>query len=408
MTNIEIISKKCSNFKCIWTTRSKYGSSIALSTFQLDRNWFKFHLQRNFTDFFVMNNIEIISKKCSNFKCVWTTRSKYGSSIALSNFQLDRNWFKFYLQWYWTDFFEMTNIEMISKKCSNFKCIWTTRSKYGSSIAMSNFQLYRNWFKFHLQWNWTDFFVMTNIEIISKKCSNFKCIWTTRSKYGSSIAMSNFQLDRNWFKFHLQWNWTDFFVMTNIEIISKKCSNFKCIWTTRSKYWSSIALSNFQLDRNWFKFHLQWNWTDFFVMTNIEIISKKCSNFKYIWTTRSKYGSSIALSNFQLDRNWFKFHLQWYLTDFFEMTNIEMISKKCSNFKCIWTTRSKYGSSIALSNFQLDRNWFKFHLQWYWTDFFEMTNIEMISKKCSNFKCICTTRSKYGSSIAMSNFQLDR
>ena len=31
-------------------------------------------------------------------------------------------------------------------------------------------------------------------------------------------------------------------------------------------------------------------------------------------------------------------------------------------FKCIWTTRSKYGSSIAYSNFQLDRNWFKFHL----------------------------------------------
>ena len=196
----------------------------------------------------------------------------------------------------------MTNIEIISKKCSNFKCIWTTRSKYGSFIAMSNFQLDRNWFKFHLQWNWTDFFVMTNIEIISKKCSNFKCIWTTRSKYGSSIALSTFQLDRNWFKFHLQWNWTDFFVMTNIEIISKKCSNFKCIWTTRSKYGSSIAMSNFQLDRNWFKFHLQWNWTDFFVMTNIEIISKKCSNFKCIWTTRSKYGSSIAMSNFQLDR----------------------------------------------------------------------------------------------------------
>ena len=114
--------------------------------------------------------------------------------------------------------------------------------------------------------------------------------------------------------------------------------------------------------------------------------------------TRTKYGSSIALCNFQLDRNWFKFHIQWYWTDFFEMTNIEMISKKCSNYKCIWTTRNKYGSSVVLSNFQLDRNWFKFRLHWYWTDFFEMTNIEMISKKCSNFKCILTTRSKYGSS----------
>ena len=109
---------------------------------------------------------------------------------------------------------------------------------------------------------------------------------------------------------------------------------------------------------------------------------------KCIWTKRSKYRSCNALNNFQLDRNCFKFHLQWYWTDFFEMTNIEIISKKCSNFQCIWTTRSKYGSSIALSNFQLDRNWFKFHLQWYWTDFFEMTNIEIISKKCSNFKCI--------------------
>ena len=109
------------------------------------------------------------------------------------------------------------------------------------------------------------------------------------------------------------------------------------------------------------------------------------SEFEVFCWTRTKYGSSIALSNFQLDRNWFKFHLQWYWTDFFEMNNIEMISKKCSNYKCIWTTRSKYGSSIALSNFQLDRNWFKSHLQWYCTDFFEMTNIEIISKKCSNF-----------------------
>ena len=162
-------------------------------------------------------------------------------------------------------------------------------------------------------------------------------------------------------------------------------SKYEVFCPTWTEYVSYISLSNLQFDRNCFKFHIQWYRTDFFEMTNIEIISKKCSNFKCIWTTRSKYGSSIALTNFQLDRNWFKFHLQWYWTDFFEMTNIEIISKKCSNFKCIWITRSKYESSIALSNFQLDRNWFKFHLQWYWTDFFEMSNIEKISKKCSNF-----------------------
>ena len=255
------------------------------------------------------------------------------------------------LHWYWTDFFEMTNIEMISKKCSNFKCIWTTRSKYGSSIAMSNFQLDRNWFKFHLQWYWTDFFEMTNIEIISKKCSNFNVFEQRSVNMGHLSHWVTFNLIATGLSSTLHWYWTDFFEMTNIEMISKKCSNFKCIWTTRSKYGSSIAMSNFQLDRNWFNFHLQWYWTDYIEMTNIEMISKKCSNFKCFWTTRSEYGSSIALSNFQLDRNWFKFHLQWYWTDYFEMTNIEMISKKCSNFKCIWTTRSEYGLSIAMSNF---------------------------------------------------------
>ena len=57
-----------------------------------------------------------------------------------------------------------------------------------------------------------------------------------------------------------------------------------------------------------------------------------------------------------------------------------------SEFEEFYSTLTKYGSSIALRNFQLDRNWFKFHLQWYWTDFFEMTNIERISNKCSNSK----------------------
>ena len=126
---------------------------------------------------------------------------------------------------------------------------------------------------------------MTNIEIISKKCSNFKCIWTTRSKYGSSIALSNFQLDRNGFKFHPQWYWADFFEMSNIEIISNIFSNFKCNWTTRSKYGSSIALNNFQLDRNWFKLSQQRHQIYFFEMANIGIISKKCSNSVSIWTT---------------------------------------------------------------------------------------------------------------------------
>ena len=167
----------------------------------------------------------------------------------------------------------------------------------------------------------------------SKKCSNFKCIWTTRSEYGLSIAMSNFLLDRNLFKFHLQWYWTDFFEMTNIEIISKKCSNFfNCIWTTRSKYWSSIALSNFQLDRNLFKFHLQWYWTDFFEMTNIEIISKKCSNFNVFQQRSVNMGHLSHWVIFNLIATGLSSTLHWYWTDFFEMTNIEIISKKCSNF----------------------------------------------------------------------------
>ena len=317
----------------------------------------------------------MISKKCSNFKCIWTTRSKYGSSIAMSNFQLDRNWFNFHLQWYWTDYIEITNIEMISKKCSNFKCFWTTRSEYGSSIALSNFQLDRNWFKFHLQWYWTDFFEMTNIEIISKKCSNFNVFEQRSVNMGHLSHWVIFNLIATGLSSTLHWYWTDFFEMTNIEMISKKCSNFKCIRTTRSKYGSSIAMSNFQLDRNWFNFHLQWYWTDYIEITNIEMISKKCSNFKCFWTTRSEYGSSIALSNFQLDRNWFKFHLQWYWIDFFEMTNIEIISKKCSNFNVFDQRRVNVGHLSHWVIFNLIATGLSSTLHWYWTDFFEMTNI---------------------------------
>ena len=213
---------------------------------------------------------------------------------------------------------------------SEFEVFSSTRSKYGSSIALSDFQLDRSWFKFHLQWYWTDFFEITNIERISKKCSNFKCIWTTRSQYGSSIAWSNFQLDRNWFKFPLQRYWTDFFEMTNIEIISKKCSNSK----------SQFEPQRFELELQYYLINLQWD-------DSYSDICDDIPEFEVFSSTRSKYGSSIALSDFQLDRSWFKFHLQWYWTDFFEMTNIEIISKKCSNFKCIWTTRSQYGSSIA-------------------------------------------------------------
>ena len=157
--------------------------------------------------------------------------------------------------------------------------------------------------------------------------------------------------------------------MTDIEIISEKSSNSK----------SQFELQWFELELPYYLINLWWDecYRDF---------CDDMSEFEEFCLTRAKYGSSIALSNFQLDRNWFKFHLQWYWTDFFEMTNIERISNKCSNFKCIWTTRSKYGSSIALSNFHLDHKLFMFHLQWYWTDFFEMTNIEIISKKCSNSK----------------------
>ena len=148
------------------------------------------------------------------------------------------------------------------------------------------------------------------------------------------------------FKFHLQWYWTDFFEFTNIIIISKKCSNSK----------SQIELHWFELELPYYLINLQWDdcYSD---------ICDDMSEFELFSSTWSKYGSSIALSNFQLDRNCFKFHIQWYWTYFFEMTNIERILKKCSNFKCIWTTRSEYGSSIALSNFQLDRNWLKFLLQ---------------------------------------------
>ena len=92
----------------------------------------------------------------------------------------------------------------------------------------------------------------------------------------------------------------------------------------------SNELQWFELEHPYYLINLQWDdcYSD---------ICDKMSEFEVFCRTRTKYGSSIALSNFQLDRNWFKFHLQWYWTDFFEMNNIEMISKKCSNFKCIWT-----------------------------------------------------------------------
>ena len=80
---------------------------------------------------------------------------------------------------------------------------------------------------------------------------------------------------------------------------------------------------------------------------------------------------------------WFELEHPYYLINLQWDDCYSDICDKMSEFEVFCWTRTKYGSSIALSNFQLDRNWFKFHLQWYWTDFFEMNNIEMISKKCS-------------------------
>ena len=157
--------------------------------------------------------------------------------------------------------------------------------------------------------------------------------------------------------------------MTDIEIISEKRWNSK----------SQIEQQWFELELPYYPINLQWDdcYSD---------ICDDMSEFEVFCSTRTKYGSSIALSNFQLDRNLFNFHLQWYWTDLFEMTNIEIISKKCSNLKCIWTKRSEYVSSIALSNFQLDRNWFKLSQQRHQIYFFEMANIGIISEKCWNSK----------------------
>ena len=139
-------------------------------------------------------------------------------------------------------------------------------------------------------------------------------------------------------------------------------SEFEVFCLTWTKYGSSTALSNFQLDRNCFKLSQQRHQIYFFEMTNIEIISKKCSNSK----------SQFELQWFQLELPYNQINLQW--DDCYGD-----ICNKMSKFEVFCLTWTKYGSSIALSNFQLDRNWFKFHLQWYWTDFFEMTNIEIIS-----------------------------
>ena len=142
-------------------------------------------------------------------------------------------------------------------------------------------------------------------------------------------------------------------------------SEFEVFCSTWTKYVSSIALSNFQLDRNWFKLSQQRHQIYFFEMANIEIISKKCSNSK----------SQFEPQRFELEFQYYLINLQWD-------DSYSDICDDMSEFEVFSSTRSKYGSSIALSDFQLDRSWFKFHLQWYWTDFFEMTNIERISKKC--------------------------
>ena len=98
------------------------------------------------------------------------------------------------------------------------------------------------------------------------------------------------------------------------------------------------------------------------------MISKKCSNSK----------SQYELQWFQLEHPYYLINLRWD-------NCYSDICYKMSEFEVFCWTRTKYGSSIALSNSQLHRNWFKFNLHRYWTDYFEMTNIEMISKKCTNF-----------------------
>ena len=151
--------------------------------------------------------------------------------------------------------------------------------------------------------------------------SEFEVFCSTWTKYGSSIALSNFQLDRNWFKLSQQRHQIYFFEMANIEIISKKCSNSK----------SQFEPQRFELEFQYYLINLQWD-------DSYSDICDDMSEFEVFSTTRSKYGSSIALSNFQLDRNWFKLSQQRHQIYFFEMANIGIISKKCSNSVSIWTT----------------------------------------------------------------------
>ena len=140
-----------------------------------------------------------------------------------------------------------------------------------------------------------------------------------------------------------------------------------------------------------FKLHVQWYLIDFLWDDWYRDNFKEMFKFEMYLTRRSKYRLCIALSNFQLDRNWFKFHLQWYLIDSLWDDWYRDNFKEMFKFEMYLTRRSKYRLCIALSNFQLDRNWFKFHLEWYlidslWDDWYrdnfkEMFKFEMYFNK---------------------------
>ena len=129
-------------------------------------------------------------------------------------------------------------------------------------------------------------------------------------------------------------------------------SKYEVFCPMETEYVSYISLSNFHLDHTGFRLQLQWYWKDFFEMTNIEIISKKCS-----------------FSKSQSELQWYELELPCYLINLLWDDSYSDICDDMSEFEVFSSTRSKYGSSIALSNFHLDYTWFRLELQWYWIDF---------------------------------------
>ena len=125
-------------------------------------------------------------------------------------------------------------------------------------------------------------------------------------------------------------------------------SKYEVFCPMETEYVSYISLSNFHLDHSGFRLQLQWYWKDFFEMTNIEIISKKCS-----------------FSKSQSELQWYELELPCYLINLLWDDSYSDICDDMSEFEVFSSTRSKYGSSIALSNFHLDYTWFRLELQWY-------------------------------------------